>query len=956
MAQRSVVGYDRLLPEIAGRRPWERPESHLVKAPGTETGWREETSGRRPSQLLLVPKIREAIDAWRLDGYPGASEVTRRLFEYWFEEDHEIEGFDSPLRYHFCQREAVETFVWLVEVSGKRDAQALIQGLGTAPPARLFSDGITFPTTIDGRRQVRRYVPESEKESVQDLPPEDLRRYAFKMATGSGKTWAMAMVIAWCRLHRQIVPGSDLSTNFLIVAPNVIVYQRLAKDFEANRIFHQLPLIPPEWRGTFSQNVILRGEARVPEPSGNLFLTNIQRLYQSRDAEWTAANAVEALLGQKPAKDLAAAEASMLERLKSLDSLIVLNDEAHHVHDDELEWNRSLLAIHDALPCGLSAWLDFSATPRDQGGASFPWTVVDYPLAQAVEDRIVKAPLIVRQETDRNQPVEEPTGSVTRKDAIEKWGRWLQAAVERWKEHREVYGRLGIKPVLFIVAESNAQADALGEHLRTEPEFGFSSEEVLVIHTVASGANRGNVRSTELDKAREAARDIDKPGSPIRVIVSVLMLREGWDVKNVTVVLGLRPFTASSEILPEQVIGRGLRLMSGIGPDRTQTLEVLGTPKLLDVLRDQLEAEGVSVTTTKTPPTPPLVIEPVRERLEYDIAIPRTKPSLRHDQRRLADLDVGTFESILDGEDLDEAFRIMLKMEFATLETGVHQADMAGDGPPAEQLLATTTNAVIRRARLTNRFAQLYPTVRDYVRCRCFGTEVDLDAKNVRSHLARPEIREAIADYLARRIAELTVERRKIEFEPQSFRLSQTKPFHWRRNLQAGALQERKTVFNFVATYNDFEREFAHFLGRAPDVLRFAALGTTEQGASGAACRVDYLKPSGAIGFYYPDWVVVHRDHSGEVNWIVETKGRVWEGTEEKDAAMSEWCRQVTTATGETWKYLRVNQPEFRPDFATFRQLVVTIIGQRMFRDRDRAPGRTMTQAEIRAARDEGRA
>ncbi len=101
---------------------------------------------------------------------------------------------------------------------------------------------------------------------------------------------------------------------------------------------------------------------------------------------------------------------------------------------------------------------------------------------------------------------------------------------------------------------------------------------------------------------------------------------------------------------------------------------------------------------------------------------------------------------------------------------------------------------------------------------------------------------------------------------------------------------------------------------------------------------------------------MVQRDHSGDRNWIVETKGRVWEGTEEKDAAMSEWCRQVSAATGDTWKYLRVDQPEFRPDFASFRKLVVALIGERMFRERDLAPERTMTQAEVREARDEGRA
>ena len=111
-----------------------------------------------------------------------------------------------------------------------------------------------------------------------------------------------------------------------------------------------------------------------------------------------------------------------------------------------------------------------------------------------------------------------------------------------------------------------------------------------------------------------------------------MMLREGWDVRNVTVVLGLRPFTAKAEILPEQVIGRGLRLMTQVSPDRTQTLEVLGTRNLLNVLRSQLEAEGVGVASTKTDPPPPVIISPIQERLAYDIAIPITKPKHVHGQ------------------------------------------------------------------------------------------------------------------------------------------------------------------------------------------------------------------------------------------------------------------------------------------------------------------------------------
>ena len=751
---RAIIAYDKDLPEIGDRRPWEKPTSYLVKDNTEPTGWREDDSGRRPSQLLLVPKIRTAVDAWRDAGYEGASEVTRRLFDYWFDEDHAVPGFDVPFRYYFCQREAVETLVWLVEVAGQRDVQELIRAQATKFKKDLFTDNIVFETTMDGRRQLRRYVPERDGEGVQELPPEKLCRFAFKMATGSGKTWVMAMVVVWARFHKLRVPESQLSTNFLIVAPNVIVYQRLQKDFADNRIFHKLPLIPPEWKGGFSQKVILRGEVAEPDPSGNLFLTNIHQLYESRDEQWTPENAVQALLGEKPSQDLATSgQRSMLDRAKSLKDLVVLNDEAHHVHNEELAWSRSLLAIHQALPCGLGAWLDFSATPKDQNGMYFPWTVVDYPLAQAVEDRIVKAPIIVTKEDDPNQPTDDPD-KITRVNVAEKYGYWLRAAVQRWQEHSVVYRKLDTKPVLFIMAEKTVHADALGKYLYETKEFGFKESEVLVIHTDTAG----EITKRDLDRARQAARDIDEAHSKIKAIVSVMMLREGWDVRNVTVVLGLRPFTAQAEILPEQVVGRGLRLMTQVSPDRTQTLEVLGTRNLLNLLRNQLEAEGVGTVSTKKDPPLPVIIEPIKERLEYDIVIPITKPSLDHDIRKLSDLKVDILDAIYDREDLAEQFRVSLKLEFATTETEVHQADVATrELPSAQELIASVTNKVIYRAKLTNCFAQLYPAVREYVVHRCFGCTVSLEDAVVRSHLARLELQEGIARYLARKIAKLTV-------------------------------------------------------------------------------------------------------------------------------------------------------------------------------------------------------
>lgn len=946
----AVIAYDKDLPEVPGRVPWEPPTSHLVKDLVAPSGWRVDNSGRRPSQLLVVPRIREAVNTWRAGGYEGGSEVTRRLFQYWFHEDHEVVGFDAPFRYWFCQREAIETLAWLIEVDGRLDTQELIKAHGAIFQRDLISKNVEFQTTMDGRRQIRRYVPETHSDGVQDLPPEDLPRFAFKMATGSGKTWVMAMALVWSYFHKQRVPDSCLSTNFLIVAPNVIVYQRLEKDFANNRIFFKLPLIPPEWRSGFSQKVILRGEATEPDPSGNLFLTNIQRLYESRESQWTPTNAVDVLLGRKPVQNLAAAgQRSMLERVKSLPDLVVMNDEAHHVHDEDLAWTKSLLAVHQDLPRGISAWLDFSATPKDQNGMYFSWTVCDYPLAQAVEDRIVKAPLIVTNADDPTQPPGDPS-HVTTANAVEKYGYWLRAAVARWKEHQKVYEALSVKPVLFIMTEKTAWANAIGEYLYTTEEFGFEESEVLIIHTNSEGV----VQKKALDRARKEARDIDEARSRIKVIVSVLMLREGWDVRNVTVVLGLRPFTARREILPEQVIGRGLRLMSKVSPDRTQTLEVLGTRNLLDFLRDKLEAEGVGIVSTKKTPPLPIRIEPVQERLGHDIAIPIPKLSLTHNIRKLSGLDVNSLEAIFDRKDIEERYRMLLRMDFAHTETEVHQADIAvGDVPPTSTILASLTNKVMRQARLTNRFAELFPTVQAYVLDRCFGRKIDPDDSVLRSHLSRLELQEGIAGYLAAEIGNLTVERRPIEFEKADFRLSQTRPFTWRRDLPP--LEAQKTVFNYVATYNSFERQFAEFLDRSDDVLRFAALGTTEQGSSGTAFRVDYLKPTGAIGFYYPDWVVVQQTEEGEVNWIIETKGRVWDGTEEKDAAMKYWCQSMRRTSPVPWRYIRVNQADFWPEAATLRSLVVKLLGKSMFTERDERKA-TMSRAEIRHARDESRA
>ena len=185
-------------------------------------------------------------------------------------------------------------------------------------------------------------------------------------------------------------------------------------------------------------------------------------------------------------------------------------------------------------------------------------------------------------------------------------------------------------------------------------------------------------------------------------------------------------------------------------------------------------------------------------------------------------------------------------------------------------------------------------------------------------------LQEGIAKYLANKIGSLTAEKRSIEFENADFKLSKTTPFFWRRNLPP--LVCKKTIFNYVATYNDYEKDFGKFLERCSDVQRFASLGTTEQ-ESGTHFRIDYLKPNGALGFYHPDWVAVQKSDNREVNWIIETKGFVWEGTSEKDAAMKDWCSKVSDQTGTAWDFERINQVDFDKgnQFPSFQSLIDTI-------------------------------
>lgn len=651
----SVLAID--LPEVADRSPFTAPRSHLIKT-GAET-WAE-TSGRRPSKTLMVNRIREAVDSWREDGYPGASATSSRLLQFWFEETHVLPN-RTAFRYFFCQREAIETVIYLYEVMGFRDCFKLVSAYFEEPEGTQLELGVT----TKGQRKIRRYIPEIAKEAEQDLPREGLTRMALKMATGSGKTVVMALAMVWSYLHHRFEHGSDLADNFLVIAPNVIVFERLKVDLEGGRMFHELPLVPPEWRGEWQVDVILRGEAKMPKALGNIFVTNIQQIYERETEEDTPINPIAALLGNKPPAKIHA-PVPMLDRVRTLSNVMVLNDEAHHLWDDTLRWNETLLELDDHFKPkevgGLVAWLDFSATPKNQNGTFYPWIVVDYPLAQAVEDRIVKTPLIIHQ-TDKKDP-----DKYAKEEAGDVYNEWISIAVARWRAHVKDYGGVGEKPILFVMAETTKDANSIAERLERESDL---KNRVLIIHT----DRFGEVSKKVEDEVRQAAREIDHGKSKYRAVVSVLMLREGWDVRNVSVILGLRPFSAKANILPEQAIGRGLRLMRKIPMGNTQILELIGTHAFEDFVRE-LEKEGLGVGTVRTPPNPGKRVYPVDERRKLDIVIPHTTAMFEREFKNVELLDPMAFGPIGSEESLAQEVIQRIELIHGTVDVTVHSDEV----------------------------------------------------------------------------------------------------------------------------------------------------------------------------------------------------------------------------------------------------------------------------------------
>lgn len=839
----------------------------------------------------LVAELRKAVKKWREDSYEGASNTSKALLNWWFEQDHittNSDGSQGQFRYYFAQREAVETVIYLNDVVKVKDKYDLMRFDGSG----VISAGMF---------------------------PESWTRFVTKMATGSGKTKVLSLLIAWSYYHKLYEQDSNLARNFLLIAPNIIVLDRLRTDFDGLSIFYKDPVVPDDgyeyqnWKSDFNLTLHIQDDVHVTQKTGNFFLTNIHRVYESSDTIPTAQDedTSDYFLGERPVNTTNESKVDLSAIVREVDELVVLNDEAHHVHDERMAWFKSIEDIHNKLKMkgsGLSMQIDVTATPKHNNGAIFVQTVSDYPLVEAIHQDVVKHP-VLPDPASRAKLQDKQSSKFT-----ERYADYLHLGYLEWKKVYDEHKKLK-KAVLFVMTDDTKNCDEVSEYLQnTYPEL---KDAVLTIHTKDNGEISESVTGKskdELDKLRKESNEIDTWESPYKAIVSVLMLKEGWDVRNVTTIVGLRAYSSKANILPEQTLGRGLRRMYR-GEDIEEFVSVVGTDAFMDFV-ESIQSEGVELERKPmggdSAPKAPIVVEIDRENLKKDIEkldidIPVMSPRIYREYKNISDLNPGTFgnskisvKTYSEEEKREIVFKHIVKSD-GNEEEVHHKTLLDSDAViDYQSVIGYFAKLIMRELRLVSGYDELYGKVKDFIQNYLFDKSINIEDLNTLRNLSEIEASRTIVETFKKEINALTVlDRGEAEIR-EYIKISKARPFVAK---DQGYIVPQKSIFNKVIGDSHFELEVASLLERCSDIISYA------KNYFSVHFKIDYKNADGAISDYYPDFVVKVTENDV---CIIETKGREDLDDVLKIERLKQWCEDVNKRQSKIkYSMLYVKQEDF---------------------------------------------
>ena len=842
----------------------------------------------------LVPKVRKKVYEWRNKNYEGASETSKALLKHWFCRK------TTDFQYYFAQREAVESVIYLYEVAEAHTPEEL----------RKFEN---YHISLDQFT-------------------EDWTRYVLKLATGAGKTKVLSLVIAWAYFHRLYEKDSQLSKNFLLITPNIIVLDRLKSDFEGCDIFFKDPILPENgyyeqnWFDDFQMDVHLQDDARVNKAKGNLFLTNIHRIYYGEDKMPTVddENTMDYFLGSK-AKDAKKDSADLGKIVRDIDDLMVLNDEAHHIRDNE--WAKAIRDLHNNLvqkDKKLSLQIDVTATPKFDKGQIFVQTICDYPLVEAIYQKIVKHPLLP------DGPSQAKCTEVESIDFVERYKNFIDVGVAEWQEQNQQFSKIGKKPLLFVMVDDTKNCDKVAEYL--EKNYKELTGSVLSIHTKANGdisESSTGKNKEELERLRKDANNLDDPASPYKAVVSVLVLKEGWDVKNVTTIVGLRAYGSDDDVLAEQTLGRGLRRMDRENNDG-EYVSVIGTSNFIDFI-ESIKNQGVEFDKKKMGGVDdkydPILIEIDRENIKKDIVkldieLPVLTPKIYRGHDKLEELDVSSIinkEEIQSIKQLSEKELKEITFEYAypkDEEKREHHKLIfrASDNIDITNLIRWFVREVKIDLRLGAVEHILYSKLKLFIENYLFGKKADLQDKNTVGNLSLLETKNLIFKNFKKAINEKTVLVKNTSEIKQWMKVSKTKPFNTKHQSYR---KLEKSVFNKIVGDSQLELDVADLFESADDVVSFA------KNYLAVHFHLEYQNIEGDISHYIPDFFVKIDNKNV---YIVETKGEENLNDPLKFKRLVDWCKDVNNIqTRYKYSPLYIKEDDFRKyqkDIKTFEDLI----------------------------------
>ena len=921
----------------------------------------------------LIPGIVDGTGSKLLD---QVTPVTAELLRFWFQQDYcEL----RELNFHAGQRAAILHIIYAHEVLGTTRLRDLYEAVA---PEAMLEGGVLSEVTRDRH---------------------DHPKYAAKMATGTGKTWVLNALLVWQYLNKLADPQDPrFSSNFLLVAPGLIVYDRLLdsfqgkeqdgeRDFATSDIYRQQDLfIPDTYRTqvfTFLQSsVVTKTEiGRKVTGSGLIAITNWHLLAGKEDpdfldddeveapgAEIDPKAAVESFFPLTPGKNAGNAldvldrrflRGGPLQALKDLPDLVVFNDEAHHIHEvrksdevTDVEWQKSLSEIASTKGRRFIQ-IDFSATPynevgsgRSKGKAYFPHIVVDFDLKSAMRAGLVKSlaldkrkeiaalPLDFKAERDEQKRV---TGLSNGQRVM------LQAGLKKLQILEEQFADADPDkhPKLLVVCEDTNVTPHVVEYLQST---GLSEDDIL---RVDSG-RKAELGPKEWEPIREKLFDVDRHKQP-KVIVSVLMLREGFDVSNIAVIVPLRSSQAS--ILLEQTIGRGLRLMwrgdlsidelkaetrerisKGLEPTNYfDVLFIVEHPAFSDFY-DELLSGGLMVETgddaDSTGATGDLEHVDLRPGYQaYDFEIPVI---LRDADEELRQPSINPLELSASPYPLDLIIKTVGKGDrFVShdAETGTQYGDYRVDGGV---LTATGYNDYLSRmtTRITEALGRTmtksqskynentkFPILQayrplltgwldSYIRHRLFGQEVDPLAEENWRVLLLDDIAHSIAGTFATKLVGLQDSQVVASAEVQHRSLSEVTTIPVRGST---AEEVNKCIYPKLPIPSQgggLERRFIRWADKDSGIEALAKVHEYRHDF----LRRPYLKADGMPAQYSPDFLI----RTPFTIYVVETKAQSAlsdENVQRKQKAALAWCEKINELPeeqrdGREWAYVLLGE------------------------------------------------